>query len=204
MNKAAHHANAKQNLRACLMGFFIAVTLAFFGTFLIADQAEATSTDAAFDITFLDVGQGDAAIVQCDGQYMVVDGGDKSASSLMSSYLTRNGITELEYLVATHPNTDHTGGLPGVLQAAHTKRALSSVSNAKQDSFNDMKSRLTSQGTSIEVPQVGESFKLGSAQVTVVGPVYYTDDGNANNDSLMLKIEYGSTSILLTGDATDE
>ena len=79
MNKAAHHANAKQNLRAYLMGFFIAVTLAFFGTFLIADQAEATSTDAAFDITFLDVGQGDAAIVQCDGQYMVVDGGGTKA-----------------------------------------------------------------------------------------------------------------------------
>ncbi len=157
---------------------------------------------SSFSITFLEVGQGDAAMVQCDGRYMLVDGGDASASSLMYSYCKNNGIENLDYLVATHPDTDHTGGISGVLQVTSVGRAFCSVTEASQKSFNSMVRYLGNQGVSLEVPSAGDTWQLGSASVQVVGPVVPGDE--SNDKSLMLRIDYGSTSFLLTGDASDD
>lgn len=157
---------------------------------------------SSFTVTFLDVGQGDAAMVQCDGRYMLVDGGDASASSLMYSYCKSNGIDQLDCLVATHPDTDHTGGISGALQVVSVGRAFCSVEQATQKSFNSMVRYLGEQGVSLEVPAAGDTWQLGSASVQVVGPVYPGDD--SNDKSIMLRIDYGSTSFLLAGDATED
>lgn len=164
--------------------------------------AEPLPAGSSFSITFLDVGQGDAAMVQCDGRYMLVDGGDATASSLLYSYCRSNGIDRLDYLVATHPDTDHTGGISGALQVASVGRAFCSVEQATQKSFSSMVSYLGDQGVSLEVPTAGDTWQLGSASVQVVGPVYPGDE--SNDKSIMLRIDYGSTSFLLAGDATED
>ena len=171
-----------------------------------ADQAPGATVPSApegstFSVTYFDVGQGDSALVQCDGAYLLIDGGPPAASSLLYSALSREGISYLDYVVATHPDTDHTGGIAGALEVATAGRAFCSVTQAEQRSFNAMVDRLSSQGVSLEVPEVGDSWELGSALVQVIGPVTRTDDGDANNDSIMLKITYGQTVFVFTGDA---
>lgn len=169
-----------------------------------SDQAAAVPEipdGSSFSVTYFDVGQGDSALVQCDGAYLLIDGGPPSASSLLYSALSREGITYLDYVVATHPDTDHTGGIAGALEAATAGRAFCSVTQADQRSFNAMVDRLSDQNVALEVPEVGDSWELGSALVQVIGPVTRTDDGDANNDSVMLKITYGSTVFVFTGDA---
>ncbi len=156
---------------------------------------------SSFGITYFDVGQGDSALVQCDGAYLLIDGGPPEASSLLYSALTREGIDFLNYVVVTHPDTDHSGGVAGALEAATAGRAFCSVTQADQRSFNAMVERLNSQDVALEVPEVGDSFQLGSALVQVIGPVERTDDGDANNDSIMLKITYGTTVFVFAGDA---
>lgn len=156
---------------------------------------------STFSITYFDVGQGDSALVQCDGAYLLIDGGPPEASSLLYSALTREGIDFLNYVVVTHPDTDHSGGVAGALEAATAGRAFCSVTQADQRSFNAMAERLNSQDVALEVPEVGDSFQLGSALVQVIGPVERTDDGDANNDSIMLKITYGTTVFVFAGDA---
>ena len=170
-----------------------------------ADKDAEDSSDTAngsFQVTFLDVGQGDSAVVCCDGRYMLIDGGDTSNSQLLYSYFKKQGITTLDYLVATHPDTDHTGGISGALQVATVKHAYCSVTEADQKSFKSMVKYLGKQQTKLEVPSAGDVFSLGSAQVEVVGPLYDAD--TANDQSIMLRITYGSTAFLFTGDASED
>ena len=75
-----------------------------------------SAADSGFQIDFIDVGQGDATLVRCDGHYMLVDGGKAKASALIYSYLKNSGIKHLDYMVATHPDADHIGGLAGALR----------------------------------------------------------------------------------------
>ena len=71
---------------------------------------------AGLQVHFLDVGQGDAALIMCDGEAMLIDGGPAVASQFLFSYL-RQHVEELDVVVATHPHDDHIGGLPAALNA---------------------------------------------------------------------------------------
>ena len=64
---------------------------------------------ADLEVRFLNIGQGDAAIVTCDGETMVIDGGPGSEASLMNT-IVKNTVDRVKYLVATHPHEDHVGG----------------------------------------------------------------------------------------------
>ena len=168
-------------------------------------QTYAASTTGAstFQIDFIDVGQGDAALVQCDGHYMLVDGGDSKESSKIYAILKARSINYLDVMVATHPDADHIGGLSGALNYATVGIAYSPVTTHDTKTFQNFVKYLNQQGKSITVPECGDKFALGSAMVTVVGPRKISSE--ANNNSIVLRIEYGQTSFLLTGDAeTDE
>ena len=91
----------------------------------------------SFEIDFIDVGQGDATLVQCDGHYMLVDGGESKKSSLLYTWLKKRGITFLDYIVATHPDADHIGGLSGALNYAKARTAYSPVTSHDTKTFNN-------------------------------------------------------------------
>lgn len=157
----------------------------------------ATSSSSTLTATFLDVGQGDCCIIRCDGKTMVVDGGPPKASSRVYSWLKNQRIKTIDYLVATHADTDHVGGLSAALEACSCKRAYCSVTKASQDAFNDMKKRLTRQGVKLKVPKVGTTWKLGSAKVKVIA-----GGGSGNEGSLVLQVTHGTVKLLLAADST--
>lgn len=153
---------------------------------------------STFTIHFLDVGQADAALVECDGRYMLIDGGDSNDSSFIYSYLKDQGADHLDYIVATHAHDDHIGGLSGALNYALVDTVYCSVDNHDSEAFSDFVKYLNKQGKEITVPAVGDTFELGSASVQVIG-VDSTSDSE-NNSSIVLRIVYGDTSFLFTGD----
>lgn len=158
--------------------------------------------DSTFEVHFIDVGQADAALVLCDGHAMLIDGGNSGDSSLIYSYLKNHGISYLDVVVATHGHEDHVGGLSGALNFASVGKAYCSVTSYDSDAFNDFVKYLGKHDTTITVPKPGDTFQLGSADVQIVGV-----DGNAadhNNSSIVLRIVYGETSFLFTGDAERE
>ena len=163
---------------------------------------EQETEETFFDIHFIDVGQADAALVVCDGETMLIDGGNRADSQLIYTYLQNEGITHLDYVVATHAHEDHVGGLPGALNYATVGTALCSVEYYDSDVFETFVAQLAKQGKQIEVPEAGDVFELGSAQVQVLGPVRESDE--PNNMSLVLRVVYGNTSFLFTGDAERE
>lgn len=155
--------------------------------------------DSTFEVHYLDVGQGDCSLVLCDGHAMLIDGGEASESSKVYAYLKAHGVEHLEYMVATHAHSDHIGGLSGALNYATVDTAFCPVTEYDSKTFSSMVKYLGYQGLSITVPSAGESLMLGSAYVQILGPQGTYDD--PNNMSIVLKVTYGETSFLFTGDA---
>lgn len=179
---------------------FIMLFLAF-AYVLYSWQEQAAPVPAegvGFEVHFMDVGQADAALVICDGHYMLIDGGNAEDSDLVYAYLERQGAKHLDCMVATHAHEDHIGGLSGALNYATVDTALCPVTEYSSKVFQNMVKYLEEQGKSITVPRPGDRFDLGSARVEILGPVEEYDD--ANNTSIVLRIDYGETSFLFTGD----
>jgi len=162
-------------------------------------EVELPPADSSFEVHFIDVGQGDSSLIICDGEAMLIDGGEASESSKIYAYLKSHGIEHLEYIVATHAHSDHVGGLSGALNYATVSTALCPVTEYDSKTFNSFVKYLGNQGVSITVPSAGDIFELGSSTVTVLGPVKEYDE--PNDTSIVLRVDYGNTSFLFTGDA---
>ena len=158
--------------------------------------------DSNFEIHYIDVGQGVSALVLCDNSSMLIDGGSAEDSSLVYSYLKKLDISHLDYIVCSHAHGDHVGGLSGALNYATVGKAFAPVESDDSKAFSDFTKHLEKQGKSITIPEVGDTFSLGSATVTVIGINKTAED--VNNTSIVLRIEYGETSFLFTGDAERE
>ena len=154
------------------------------------------------EIAFLDVGQGDASLIVCDGVTMLIDGGTRDNSQYIYSVLHQANIERLDYVVATHPDADHIGGLPGALEACEVGILYSPTWYSEEDAFVVLKNSAIKKDLPFSFPFPGESIPLGSATVTFLGPV--RQYGASNNQSIVLRIDYGDTSFLFTGDAESE
>ncbi|MBQ7064642.1 MAG: MBL fold metallo-hydrolase [Firmicutes bacterium] len=164
--------------------------------------AEVLPEDSTFSIHFFDVGEGDAALVECDGRYMLIDGGLPDYSDFLYAYLEQHGIGHLDYIICSHAHIDHVGGLSGALNYATVGEAYCPVTSYDSRSFNSFVKYLARQGKEIKVPVPGDTIRLGSALITFIGPVDMTLAAEEeNNISIILRIEYGETSFLFTGDA---
>lgn len=158
--------------------------------------------DTSFQIHFIDVGQADAALVLCDGEAMLIDGGNREDSDLIYSYLEKQGISHLNVVVCTHAHEDHVGGLSGALHYASVDKVYAPVVSYESKVFQNFLKCLDEQGVSITVPSPGDTFTLGSADAEILGPVSSSD--NLNNTSIVLRLRYGNTFFLFTGDAERE
>ncbi len=154
------------------------------------------------EVHFIDVGQGDASLVISDGETMLIDGGNPGDSNLIYTYLKKHGIKHIDYLVNTHPHADHVGGLAGALNFATVGKAFSSETSYDSKAFESFVKYLNEQNLSISIPKAGDKFKLGGATVQVLSGRKKFND--TNNDSIVLKVTYGNTSFLFTGDAERE
>ncbi len=158
-----------------------------------------SETNSTFTVHFIDVGQADAALILCDGASMLIDGGNAADSNLIYTYLKKWDITYLDVVVNTHPHEDHVGGLAGALHYADVGIAYAPVTTYDSKAFCNFTKALEQKNLSLTVPTVGDTFSLGSAVVTVLGPITMTEE--VNNTSIVLHITYGETSFLFMGDA---
>ncbi len=156
-------------------------------------------------VCFIDVGQSDCTLIKTpSGKHMVIDAGTGDAKYKIFDYLTNNGVKEIEYCVFTHPHEDHIGSAETVIQNFTVNNALLTSKTGPTATFERLVDALTQSkkehDTKILMPRVGEIYELDK-------DVYFTilsadgDNEDANNSSIALKLTYGNTSFLFTGDA---
>lgn len=151
---------------------------------------------------FLDVGQGECAIIVADGDAMIIDGGSSWASQIVYSHLRNKlHLQNVKIMVATHPHEDHIGGLSGALNAVPVDLILSPVLEYDSKEFSELTEYAYLQGSVMDVPFPGDVFSLGNATVTIVE--CWTDAWSVNDMSIVLRVDYGKRSFLFTGDAEE-
>ena len=131
---------------------------------------------------------------------MMIDGGDSKHSSFIYSFLRNKlELEEIKIIVASHPHADHAGGLAAALNACPVGVLYTPVIEYDTKTWHSVIKYAEAQGTPIVIPEPGEQLALGGATIDILGPIWYSS--NMNDLSLIIKITYGSTSFLFTGDA---
>jgi competence protein ComEC len=155
----------------------------------------------SLQVVFFDVGQADCILLKTGNHAMLIDAGNTGQDTLILNYLTEYGVTELDYLVATHPHADHIGAMASVVKAmdnvgmvlmpdkTHTTKAFENLINAIEE-----------KNVPVSMPKPGDTFTLGDANMQVLAPnsAVYND---LNDYSIVLRVEFGNTVFLFTGDA---
>ncbi|MDO4548702.1 MAG: ComEC/Rec2 family competence protein [Clostridia bacterium] len=176
------------------------LNITILSVFLLAALIQTAQSEApAFEIHFIDVGHGDAAVVVCEGEYMLIDGGDENCGKTVCDYLNKMNISRLDYLVYTHPHKDNVGGLTEVVERFPIGDVFGSVTAYDTIIFSSFMRALSQSGEEIIIPEAGYEFDIGSARATVLGPVKQSSD--MNNMSLVMRVVYDETSFLLCADA---
>ena len=153
---------------------------------------------AGFAVHFVDIGQGDAAIVVCDGKTLVIDGGMPESGAKLVDYLQNTlHVSTIDAMIGTHPHADHIGGLPDVIRAFAVKTLYSPVDEFEGKPFEAMKRAADAKNVRITVPQAGQRFSLGRAEVEFYAPLGFYEV--VNFLILFTGITLGLPAFLFTG-----
>lgn len=167
---------------------------------------------SATTVTVLDVGQGDAVLIGQDGVYCLIDTGPSDAKDDLVRDLQQAGVSEIQYLVLTHPHADHTGGAREVLRNFAVGQLLvppwdADAAGETADWPRGLFQLAAEQGTAVTETVDGAVYTLGSGSLTILqggeSEEYAADDSSAhvNNASLCTLFEAGDFRYLSTGDA---
>lgn len=192
-------------LSALLMMFMIGIPLmgsASGASQVFAVNRKDKNSTSEMTVHYLDVGQGDCILVECDGEYMLIDAGDNSQGTKIQNYLNKQGVKTLEYVVGTHPDADHIGGLDVILYKFDCGTVMMPDVSKDTAVYRDVVDTMRQKGYKNTVPDPGDSFTLGGAVCTVLAPSVNYED--ANNNSIVLRVEHGENTFLFMGDAEEE
>lgn len=173
-----------------------------------AEDVSAAASDvfrdgSTLEVHFLDVGQGDATLIRCGEAAMLIDAGNNSWGDDVRDYLEYQGIGDLDYVIGTHPDADHIGGLDVVMEAFDCGTVIMPDYEKDTQTYTDVTDVMEEKGYELTLPQVGTVYKLGEAAFTIVAPNGEYGD-NANDYSVGILLEHGENRFLLTGDAEED
>lgn len=156
----------------------------------------------SISVHFIDVGQADSILIVAGSSAMLIDAGNPENSDTVVNYIRGQGVKKLDYLIGTHPHADHIGGMAAVIDAFPIDTIFMPKVTANTETFEGVLDAISRKGMQITVPKVGDEYNLANAQFTILAP-NGTDYDDLNNNSIVIRLEFGKTSFLFAGDAGD-
>lgn len=189
-------------IRLFLLVLLVAAALIIdkYGTSQETMTTQGTSHSGVMEVHFIDVGQGDSILIEAENSTMLIDAGENNKGSIVADYLKAQNITKLDYVIGTHPHSDHIGGLDTILDTYQVGQVIMPEVVHTTKTYEDVLDVIDKKGLSISKPVVGDVYRLGSASFTILAPNSGSYE-EINDYSVAIKLTYGDTSFLLTGDA---
>lgn len=165
------------------------------------EQSEVTVQELT--VHFIDVGQGDSILIQCKDHAMLIDAGDNNKGTAVQLYLRKQGVEKLDYLIGTHPDADHIGGMDVVITKFDCEKVMMPEVTRENATYRDVVSAMKYKNYKNTAPVVGTEYELGDARFTIVAP--NGNYGDSYNDySIGILLSHGENRFLFIGDAQEK
>ena len=156
-------------------------------------------------VHYINVDQGDSILIQVNNKNLLIDSGPKSHKRQLIKYLNSLGISSLDYVIATHPHDDHIGNMNTIINTYKVRSFYAPKVYSYTKSFEQMIEALKTKNLKIIPIKRGcNTINLGNHTLTEVFSPINDEYDNENNYSAVIKISFGNTSFLFTGDAEKE
>ena len=172
----------------------------------VPQSSASDSADVALVVHIIDVGQGDSIFVELpDDTTLLIDAGEKPYGQTVTDYITALGYDKINYLVGTHPHSDHIGGLEQVVNSFDIGAVYMPKKSHTTSTYLDLLQAISNKGLSVQAAKAGKIITQGSDFcVDILSPVAEDYGDELNLYSAVIKITYGSQRFLFLGDAETE
>lgn len=197
MTEGEKRMKKKDRIKSFMLSLLLAFTLALPGS--IVDVEASGQGDMA--VNFIDVGQGLAILVQSGGENLLYDGGNRAHADEVVQYLKDQQVDTIDYMISSHYDEDHLGGLVKCLDNFEVEHILGSDYVHTSELFNTFMNTATAHAIIVEYPSVGDTYEFGTGSFTVMAP-----DGisqNSNDNSVVVRLVNGNNSFMFMGDAEE-
>jgi competence protein ComEC len=197
---------------------FLIIFLIMLNVAVFVPPPIAVAVTGKLRVSFLDVGQGDAAVVELpDGKAIVIDAGPRTGNydageRIVAPFLRRRGVPRVDMLIMSHPHDDHLGGIPSVLEQFDVAEILESGQPVKSSTYRRYITDVRAEGCIVDTARSGMPIlRIGNLELYVIFPTILFIDSdtthrspNLNNTSVVIRMQYRDVSLLFTGDAEME
>lgn len=168
-----------------------------------AKALDTSKPEGMLEVHYIDVGQGDATLIKCGSHAMLIDGGNNNKGTTVQLYLKKQGVESLDYVIGTHPDADHIGGLDVIVYKYNCDTVIMPDYEKDTKTYQELVDVIHDKNMKITYPVIGEQYALGEAKFTIIAPNSNSYGGNANDYSVAILLEYGKNRFLFTGDAEE-
>lgn len=173
---------------------------------------DVSEAEGKLQVHYIDVGQADSILIKLPtGENILIDAGASNDSDVRKTkgadfllrYLDDHGVEKINYLILTHPHSDHIASADEVIKKYGKNIENILLSDDTSAGWERVAKAMASVGAEYDICNVGDTYNIGAARLTVLGPVDTSifSESNKNNYSIVCRLVYGDTSFVFTGDA---
>lgn len=189
----------KKKIISSIIGIIVVLLAGYFGIDLTQDSK--VPKDSKLMISYMDVGQGDAAYIKVNGNDILIDAGPRSNSKELLEQLKAKNIDDFELVIATHPHEDHIGGMVDVFKEYKVKTFYSPKITHTTKTYENLVKAVKDEGLKTKELKGGMVIDLGEGAKFEVFTPQKSEYEELNDYSPIMKLSFGDTSYLFTGDA---
>ena len=173
MDKNEKRTNLKRLLAAVLAAVCMLFPAGCSQTAAEETTTQQVKTNGTLSVHYMDIGQGDAALIQCEGHSMLIDAGNNNKGTQVCSYLKSQNVDKLDIAIGTHGDADHIGGLDVVIYNFDCDTIIMPDRKRDTKTWQDVIDAIDEKNDTLTYPEIGKTYSLGSATVEIIAPCSY-------------------------------